>query len=73
MATNIVSHRIDWLVQFEAPHLSNTKQNYILADPLGDVHIDVRSGYTFIFNQCSYHDQFHICRFPIPTYEPEAD
>ena len=53
MATNMVNHRIDWLIQFEAQDLSDILQSYILADPLGDVHIDIRSGYTFIFNLMS--------------------
>ena len=53
MATNMVNHRIDWLIQFEALDLSDVLQSYILADPLGDIHIDIRSVYTFTFNLTS--------------------
>ena len=48
-----LSPHIEWLVQFESPDLSNIVQSYILADHLGDVHIDARSGYTFVFNLTS--------------------
>ena len=41
MAINMVS-RIEWLIQFEALDLSDILQSYILADPLGDVHIDFK-------------------------------
>ena len=44
---------IEWLIQFEAPDLSNIIQSYILADHPGDAHIDARSGYTFTFNLTS--------------------
>ena len=52
MGTNMIN-RIEWLIQFEALDLSDILQSYILADPLGDVHIDIRSGYTFTFNLTS--------------------
>ena len=48
-----VSAHIEWLIQFEAPDLSDILQSYILGDHLGDVHVDVRSGYTFVFNLTS--------------------
>ena len=54
VSTATTSHpTINWLIQFEAPGLSDIQQSYISDDPLGDVQVDYRRGYIFTFNLTS--------------------
>ena len=59
--------KIDWLIQFEETGLSNVAQSYVSEDPVDDVTMDDRNGYTFAFNLMYYSTSVLISTLKVTT------